>query len=266
MKQSILLALFLPLPAFAAETHNSIAGREVVIWSPPESTTAQPLIIFSHGYHGNATQSRFLTEALAKHGYWVIAPEHDHKPLPPTPDTWDDSALSNRRDDITSVLTSLKSDKTYTGKIDFTRIGLAGHSLGGYTVLALAGAWPSWKLPDIRAVLAMAPLNTPFQSAHTLSNVTVPIMYQCGSKDSLTPSITAPNGAYDQTPAPKYTITFRNQDHRAWWDNEPEAHASITSYTLDFFDHYLKNHPTPTLTQAKPDVTDLRFEEASTTH
>ena len=32
---------------------------------------------------------------------------------------------------------------------------LAGHSLGGYTVLALAGAWPSWKLANVRAVLAL---------------------------------------------------------------------------------------------------------------
>ena len=26
-----------------------------------------------------------------------------------------------------------------------------GHSLGGYTVLGLAGGWPSWKLPGIQS-------------------------------------------------------------------------------------------------------------------
>jgi len=38
--------------------------------------------------------------------------------------------------------------------VDPARIGLAGHSLGGYNGAGLAGGWESWKRSDIKAVLA----------------------------------------------------------------------------------------------------------------
>jgi dienelactone hydrolase len=34
------------------------------------------MIVFSHGFGGCATQSRFLAAALADRGYWVFAPNH----------------------------------------------------------------------------------------------------------------------------------------------------------------------------------------------
>src|SRR3569832_41669 len=58
------------------ENTSIIAGREVVIWAPTTGAAPQPVVIFSHGFHGCATQSRFLTEAIAADGYWVIAPNH----------------------------------------------------------------------------------------------------------------------------------------------------------------------------------------------
>lgn len=64
--------------AKAAEQAVILAGMKVTVWSGEEVpvSTPQPVIIFSHGFHGCATQSRFLTEAFASAGYLVFAPNH----------------------------------------------------------------------------------------------------------------------------------------------------------------------------------------------
>src|SRR5262245_15676254 len=73
-----LVGVLAPLSVAPAQERTVVlGGREVVVWSPHGATTTkQPVIIFSHGFGGCATQSRFLTEALAERGYWVFAPNH----------------------------------------------------------------------------------------------------------------------------------------------------------------------------------------------
>jgi hypothetical protein len=63
--------------AHAAEQKMSIAELDVTVWRPDGgAAAAHPIIIFSHGFHGCATQSRFLMTAFAAAGYLVIAPNH----------------------------------------------------------------------------------------------------------------------------------------------------------------------------------------------
>lgn len=63
--------------ARAAEQALTLAGLKVTVWSDETGGAAkQPVIIFSHGFHGCATQSRFLMEAFAAAGYIVLAPNH----------------------------------------------------------------------------------------------------------------------------------------------------------------------------------------------
>ena len=63
--------------AQASEQTVKLAGLEVTVWSKEtEKAVKQPIIIFSHGFHGCATQSRFLMEAFASAGYIVFAPNH----------------------------------------------------------------------------------------------------------------------------------------------------------------------------------------------
>jgi len=67
-------ALFVVACVFAASANAAappqsveLAGRAVTVWLPTESTRA-PVLIFSHGFHGCATQSVFLMEAFADAG------------------------------------------------------------------------------------------------------------------------------------------------------------------------------------------------------
>jgi predicted dienelactone hydrolase len=81
----------------------------------------------------------WLGEALAAHGYIAAAVNHpgnnaiDGYTVPGFTLWW------LRARDLSAVIDGLLADPTFGPRIDQKRIGAAGHSLGGYTVLALAG-------------------------------------------------------------------------------------------------------------------------------
>ena len=246
-----------------------IAGRVVAEWIP-DSPGRHPLIVFSHGYGGSKTQSKALMNALAEKGYVVIAPDHkDAGALTRgglsnlsefrEAEKWTDSNYRDRGDDIKSILDEMLRSDSWSQTVDWDKVGLAGHSLGGYTVLALAGAWPSWKLPGIKAILALSPYAQPFILKGTLKSLTVPVMYQGGTLDlGITPSIRKNSGAYEQTPSPAYYIEFQRAGHFAWTDLNPRFQASIAIYSAAFFDKFLLGKSNPTLQNKRDDVADLR--------
>ena len=263
--------------ALAAAPPQSVelAGRAVTVWLPAVQSRA-PVLIFSHGFHGCATQSVFLMEAFADAGFVVFAPNHRdatcnggsghwlERPEQPfqKPDAWSDANYRDRADDITAVVDALKTDERYAARIDLDRLGLVGHSLGGYTVLGLGGAWPSWTLPGVKAVLALSPYTNPYISKATLGGVVVPVMYQGGTRDvGITPSVAKAGGAYELTPAPKYFVEFDGAGHFAWTDLRDSDHAAIVAYSLAFVNHYVRGEPYyGQLTERRPEVTVLRFE------
>ena len=153
----------------------------------------------------------------------------------------------DRRGDIEAVLDAVLRAKTFEGiPVDASRIGIVGHSLGGYTALAIAGAWASWKDPRIKAVLALSPFNTPFVAKGDLANMNVPVMFQGGTLDfGISPTVRRPGGAYDRSSAPKYYVEFRGAGHLAWTDLNPRFHGIIDRYSVAFFDRYLKADAAP---------------------
>jgi predicted dienelactone hydrolase len=272
------LAAFAGAGARADEDRLSLAGLAVTVWQPDAATSvARPTIIFSHGFHGCDTQARFLATALAGAGYLVFAPQHRDATCdggggrlsdPPEepfvkPGVWSDATYRDRAEDIRRLIAALKREDGWRQRIDWARLGLAGHSLGGYTVLGLAGAWPQWKLPGIKAVLALSPYIEPFLAEKTLGDLAVPVMYQGGTLDiGITPAVSRAGGGYDSSPAPKYFVEFRGAGHLAWTDLGPAAaHAAIIAYSRAFFDHYLEGEPAaPVLAQPGAEVATLRYE------
>lgn len=242
----------------------------VEIWLPPEFQSTEqkwPLLIFSHGFGGCAKQSKFLTQYLADHGYIVIAPDHedancdrfgkgglrstlqamrpgkDMRPEKPfrNPDIWTDKTEADRRDDVLFALSSMLDDRQYKNYIDTDKIGLIGHSLGGYTVLGLAGGWQSWKDKRIKAVLALSPYLTPYLKSHGLQRISVPVMYEGGTKDEeITTHLRRKGGAYDQARAPKYFVELEGANHYAWTELYTDYQSIVNKTALQFFDKYLK--------------------------
>lgn len=272
---SLVACLLLSLPAHASEESLEVAGRHVTVWSSQTGGPGQPVLIFSHGFHGCATQSRFLMNAFAAAGYLVLAPNHRdavcnggtarwmERPTLPFWDfkSWTDATYRDRADDIRALVSALRTDERLRMRADPSRLGLAGHSLGGYTVLGLGGAWNAWKLDDVRAVLALSPYTHPFVASRTLGMLSVPVMYQGGTFDvGITPVLSKRDGAYEQSSAPKYFVEFKGAGHLAWSDIRNVDHDAIADYAVAFMDRYVKGAPAdPLLTHPGADVAALRF-------
>ena len=246
----------LATPSDAAHEQSIRFGDiDTVVWTPDtDAGEPLPVIVFSHGLYTCATQSRFLTEAIADAGYFVVAPNHrdascamtfggfGFSRLPGKPAMfWTDEDYHDRADDIREVVAALRDDVRFRGVADVTRLALAGHSLGGYTVLGLAGAWPKWTLPGVKAVLALAPYAMPFARSEGLHHLQAPVMFQAGEFD---PVFTGPmHVAFDQSPQPKYFVEIEHAWHLAWVDFGGLHPHSITAYAIAFLDRYLKDAP-----------------------
>lgn len=239
--------------------HITVAGRDVAVWKPAGAAPASgyPVVVFSHGFTGCNTQSVFLMEALAKDGYFVLAPNHKDarcgsahgsgtfgRPEEPFGDAqkWDDTTYRDRLDDIRAVLDAALAEKSFQGVgTDASRVGIAGHSLGGYTALGVVGAWPSWKDARIKAVLALSPYCTPYVHGGNLARLGVPVMYQGGTLDlGITPEVRRAHGAYDLSSSPKYYVEFDGAGHLAWTGLNKTYQETIDTYSTAFFDVYLK--------------------------
>lgn len=99
-----------------------------------------PLLLLSHGTGGSADSLDWLGAALAADGYIVVGVNHPgNNMLEPLTQQgfmlwWERAA------DLSEALDGVLADPVLGPHIDQSRIGAIGFSLGGYTVLELAGA------------------------------------------------------------------------------------------------------------------------------
>jgi predicted dienelactone hydrolase len=99
-----------------------------------------PVVVLSHGTGGMAQGLAWLARGLAKRGFVAIAVSHHgnttlERYLPEGFLCWWERAA-----DLTTILNILSEDEPFAGRLDLDRTFAAGFSLGGYTVLASAGA------------------------------------------------------------------------------------------------------------------------------
>ncbi len=133
--------LLLSTPSFSQtgctglKTHtvSFAADRAATVWHPAGLSECgrPPLVVFSHGDHGCSTQSLFFTEALARRGYIVVAPNHldahcggdTQPPSPPEqsyakPENWTPDTYSSRRNDLRSVLDFVLANPALAPHVD----------------------------------------------------------------------------------------------------------------------------------------------------
>jgi predicted dienelactone hydrolase len=259
-------------PTSGAETDftyaKGVKGRALKD-GPVERCTRAPLVVFSHGLTGCGTQVVYFTEALARSGYIVAAPDHADALCSVTgkgalhtiktdesfftPDKWTDRTYIDRRDDVERTIASMRASPDFAPALAAGAVGMVGHSLGGYDALALAGGWDSWKDDRIGAVVAMSPYLTPFVVKHRLGDIHVPVMYQGAQWDvGITPSLRGERGAFALSNRPKYYVELKAGGHFEW-TNLPcganpvsrclDSKANprlINAYAIAFLDRYLK--------------------------
>jgi predicted dienelactone hydrolase len=139
--------IWYPAGAGAREEQQWIGPRIVPFFSAgsaardaaPAAGPRRPLILLSHGNGDTASALAWLGTALAAHGFVVAAVNH------PGNNALEDYTVEGfslwwlRAVDLSAVIDAVLGDKTFGSQIDPARIGAAGHSLGGYTVIAVAG-------------------------------------------------------------------------------------------------------------------------------
>ena len=98
------------------------------------------LVILSHGSGGNAANLSWLAKKLAEAGFVVVAPNHQGSTSAnSTPETTI-SATWERKQDMSDLLDAIAASPSLASIADFSNITAIGFSLGGQTVLGLAGA------------------------------------------------------------------------------------------------------------------------------
>jgi predicted dienelactone hydrolase len=141
------VALYYPTMAAPRTIPMGPFKLDVAIGGKPVDKV-KALILLSHGIGGSELGHSILAQALARNGYLVAALRHPG-------DNWQDQSLlgksperyfDERPRQASRVIDAILADPAWkdriTADIQGPRVGALGHSAGGYTVLALAGAKP----------------------------------------------------------------------------------------------------------------------------
>lgn len=193
-----LVALY---PSLSAETTTAL-GRERLDVAPDgvAAPGPWPVVVISHGSGGAALTHRLLGRFLARAGYLVLMPDHpgntrDDNHLADTPEI-----LVQRPRDVSAVLDWAASEDGFPGRADQRGVAVIGHSLGGYTALALAGGRPSAVVrgattpaarfsveadPRVAAIVLLAPAAPWFFPEGSLADVHTPVLLLTGEHDVL---------------------------------------------------------------------------------
>lgn len=136
----IQVALFYPTAAPARALPMGPWQPVVAPGAPAAQAPLKGLVLISHGTGGSEVGHHHLATRLARDGYLVAALRHPG-------DNWQDRSMvtsghyfGERPRQVSRVLDALLASPDWGSRIPAGRIGAVGHSAGGYTVLALAGA------------------------------------------------------------------------------------------------------------------------------
>lgn len=216
--------------------------------APPEPGP-WPLVVFSHGLGGAGPNYAATLRVWASAGYVVVAPSYPlsntNAPGGPSP-----SDIPEQTADVAylidwAVEQSDATDGPLAGMVDPERVGVSGHSLGGFTSLGAAYN-PCCRDEQIAAVAEWAGAYVPELGPDGGDAVDdgPPLLIVHGDADGTVPyeQALAVRDAVSSTAA---LVTLVGGEHIPPFVQglgEPQS-AVVTSTTLAFFDQHLKDDP-----------------------
>ena len=236
---------------------------EVMVYLPNNLTEPAPIVLIAPGFNSNFNSLLYAAKHLTSHGYGVIGinfPETDSQTVSEVLSGFGDIPKANawlkQSENITTVLDfideKLKNNPNWQGKLDINNVGILGHSLGGYTSLAVGGAKIDWsnllktceKLaetnevilnpaliwqcgttkstppdvnmqdPRIKALIVLSPVTNPIFSPQSISFLKIPTIIIGGSNDIFAPSLSQQVTAFSWLPdADNYLVLLQNGTH-----------------------------------------------------
>jgi predicted dienelactone hydrolase len=196
------MAVMYPTQTPAKPERLGLYSLDVSLDAPP-TEGIYPLVLISHGSGGSHLVYRTLAHYLALHGFIVGMPEHpfnnrNNNTLQGTVEN-----LINRPRQLRTAIDWFFESEKFSKFLKPDAVSIIGHSMGGYTALALAGgmptSFPSESIdrqpqcievaPDsrVKTLVLLAPGTVWFQAAGALSGVNVPILMLTAEKDLYTP-------------------------------------------------------------------------------
>lgn len=155
-----------------------------------------PLVVISHGGGGSHLLYRVIAQYLAQNGYVVAMPEHYGNSRNNNSLEGQNKNLTLRTRHIRLVIDTLLNDPELMERINSQQIFMIGHSMGGCTALALAGAVP-WSKEGkqievthderIKALVLFAPATAWFQHPDSFESVNLPTFVFSAEYDTITP-------------------------------------------------------------------------------
>jgi dienelactone hydrolase len=171
---------------------------------------AYPVLLFSHGFGSYPEQSTFLTDHLATWGFVIAAPDHQSRDLAAVLNVT--AALTGGLDvtDLDNTLQFLHTQNSdpasiLHGALDFTKVGVFGHSAGGGAAITMAGN------PAIDTYVALAP------APGTPPPTSKPGLVMYGSSDTIVLPASVQQ-LYSTLPTPKRLIVIAAAGHNVFDD------------------------------------------------
>jgi dienelactone hydrolase len=246
------------MPGRATASHQA-AARDAAA-----NAGTYPLVAFSHSSYGDRRQSSFLTTHLASHGYVVVAADHAGNTAsdfvgrqgapartPEELDAYIARIIADRVPDLRALI-----DRAIDGGmgelsslVDAARIGLAGWSFGGWSVLATPE-----QDARIAAIVALAPAGSskplPGIIPATLTFTwprAIDTLVLTGDADRFTP-LDGVRDVFARAPSPKRMFVLREGDHGHFADDvdptgpsREQAHLFTRGLALAHLDAALKH-------------------------
>jgi predicted dienelactone hydrolase len=162
-----------------------------------------PLVVVSHGTGGSHLLYRTLAAHLARGGFVVALPEHPRNNRNDNTLAGTETILAERPRHLRLAIDRAYADAAIGPHLRRDAVAVVGHSLGGYTALALAGGRPTAfphetadrqphavpVTPDerVKALVLLAPATPWYMAPGALQNVRVPIQMWTASEDEHAP-------------------------------------------------------------------------------
>jgi len=293
-------ASFLGLPSFVLNHINLIDTHSFLDVPVTNDGAPYPVLIFSHGWGGTRTQSTYLMEELASHGYVVVAIDHTYGALVTVfpddrvvlqksdileHDQSDDLDLSENplmsiwAADVSFILDQLEiineaqGENRFSDKLDLERVGVLGHSTGGGNAVQVC-----WLEPRCKVGFVMDAWLMPVSEEVMDDVLTQPFMFLWSEGWGSDENKKRFEKLYSNLDSDAFNLEIEGTRHYDFSDLPLLSPLSpwfglkgpidgqrvlriINEYTVAYFDEYLMGVESPLLEGPSSEYSEVEFEK-----